>query len=66
MVHADAEHQLAPDARELLSTTCSGPEERSTAFGIFGAIAAGGAASGFITGGLLTEYLNWRWCLFVN
>ncbi|WP_078859790.1 MFS transporter [Streptomyces rubellomurinus] len=57
---------LAPSALGLLSTTFSDPKERSTAFGIFGAIAAGGAAIGFITGGLLTEYLNWRWCLFVN
>jgi len=57
---------LAPSALGLLSTTFSNPKERSTAFGIFGAIAAGGAALGFIMGGLLTEYLNWRWCLFVN
>ncbi|MEV7771475.1 MFS transporter [Kitasatospora sp. NPDC086791] len=57
---------LAPSALGLLSTTFSDPKERSTAFGIFGAIAGGGAAIGFIAGGLLTEYLNWRWCLFVN
>ncbi|WP_063752586.1 MFS transporter [Streptomyces sp. NRRL S-350] len=57
---------LAPSALGLLSTTFSDPRERSTAFGIFGAIAGGGAAIGFIAGGLLTEYLNWRWCLFVN
>ncbi|MGW7442191.1 MFS transporter [Kitasatospora sp. NPDC054795] len=57
---------LAPSALGLLSTTFSDPRERSTAFGIFGAIAAGGSAIGFIAGGLLTEYLNWRWCLFVN
>ena len=57
---------LAPSALGLLSTTFSDPRERSTAFGIFGAIAGGGAAIGLITGGLLTEYLNWRWCLFVN
>ncbi|MFI6443072.1 MFS transporter [Kitasatospora sp. NPDC050543] len=57
---------LAPSALGLLSTTFSDPRERSTAFGIFGAIAGGGAAIGLISGGLLTEYLNWRWCLFVN
>ncbi|MFF4379480.1 MFS transporter [Kitasatospora sp. NPDC001547] len=57
---------LAPSALGLLSTTFSDPRERSTAFGIFGAIAAGGSAIGFIAGGLLTEYLDWRWCLFVN
>ncbi|MFI2610555.1 MFS transporter [Kitasatospora sp. NPDC018619] len=57
---------LAPSALGLLSTTFSDPRERSTAFGIFGAIAGGGSAIGFIAGGLLTEYLDWRWCLFVN
>ncbi|WUG41638.1 MFS transporter [Kitasatospora sp. NBC_00458] len=57
---------LAPSALGLLSTTFSDPKERSTAFGIFGAIAGGGAAIGLLLGGLLTEYLNWRWCLFVN
>ncbi|WP_063774796.1 MFS transporter [Kitasatospora azatica] len=57
---------LAPSALGLLSTTFHEPRERATAFGIFGAIAAGGSAIGFIAGGLLTEYLNWRWCLFVN
>ncbi|GAA1967529.1 MFS transporter [Kitasatospora viridis] len=57
---------LAPSALGLLSTTFTDPRERATAFGIFGAIAGGGSAIGFIAGGLLTEYLNWRWCLFVN
>ncbi|WP_407915662.1 MFS transporter [Kitasatospora sp. NE20-6] len=57
---------LAPSALSLLSNTFSDPRERATAFGIFGALAGGGAAIGLIMGGLLTEYLNWRWCLFVN
>ncbi|MFJ8043079.1 MFS transporter [Kitasatospora sp. NPDC096147] len=57
---------LAPSALSLLSTTFTDPKERSTAFGVFGAIAGCGAAIGLISGGLLTEYLDWRWCLFVN
>ncbi|MFI9270404.1 MFS transporter [Kitasatospora sp. NPDC052896] len=57
---------LAPSALGLLSTTFTRPRERATAFGIFGAIAGGGSAIGLIAGGLLTEYLDWRWCLFVN
>ena len=36
------------------------------AFGIFGAIAGGGAAVGLLLGGILTEVLSWRWCLYVN
>ncbi|MZD53751.1 MFS transporter [Streptomyces sp. SID5606] len=57
---------LAPSALSLLSTTFSDPKERGKAFGIYGTLAAGGAAAGFIVGGVLTEYLNWRWCLYVN
>ncbi len=57
---------LAPAALSLLSTTFTEPEERGKAFGVYGAIAGGGAAVGLVLGGLLTEYLNWRWCLFVN
>ncbi|MFG2324385.1 MFS transporter [Streptomyces sp. NPDC048568] len=57
---------LAPSALSLLSTTFSDPRERAKAFGIYGTLAASGAAAGFIVGGVLTEYLNWRWCLYVN
>jgi EmrB/QacA subfamily drug resistance transporter len=57
---------LAPTALSLLSTTFSDPGERGKAFGIYGAIAGGGAAVGLLLGGVLTEYLSWRWCLLVN
>ena len=57
---------LAPTALSLLSTTFSNPLERDKAFGEFGAIAGGGAATGLLLGGVLTEYLSWRWCLLVN
>src|SRR5690349_15242282 len=57
---------LAPAALSVLTTTFTDPEERAKAFGAFGAVAVGGAAIGLIMGGVLTEYLNWRWCLYVN
>jgi EmrB/QacA subfamily drug resistance transporter len=57
---------LAPSALALLSTTFTDPDERSKAFGIYGAIAGGGAAVGLLLGGILTEVLSWRWCLYVN
>jgi EmrB/QacA subfamily drug resistance transporter len=57
---------LAPAALSLLTTTFTEPAERAKAFGIFGAIAGGGAAIGLLLGGVLTEYLSWRWCLYVN
>jgi EmrB/QacA subfamily drug resistance transporter len=57
---------LAPAALSLLTVTFTKARERARAFGVFGAISGGGAAIGMLSGGLLTQYLDWRWCLFVN
>jgi EmrB/QacA subfamily drug resistance transporter len=57
---------LAPAALSLLATTFTEPAERNKAFGVFGAIAGSGAAVGLLLGGILTETLDWRWCLYVN
>lgn len=57
---------LAPAALSLLTTTFTDPSERGRAFGIFGAIAGGGGALGLLLGGMLTEWADWRWCLYVN
>ncbi|MFF1835593.1 MFS transporter [Streptomyces sp. NPDC058231] len=57
---------LAPAALSLLTTTFTVQKERAKAFGIYGAIAGTGGAVGLLLGGVLTEYLNWRWCLYVN
>jgi predicted MFS family arabinose efflux permease len=57
---------LAPSALALLAVTFSDPGERGKAFGIYGAVAGGGSAVGLLLGGILTEWLTWRWCLYVN
>ncbi len=57
---------LAPSALGTLVSTFNDPRERGRAFGVFGSVAAGGSAVGLILGGVLTEYLSWRWCLYVN
>jgi EmrB/QacA subfamily drug resistance transporter len=57
---------LAPSALSLLTTTFIEPRERGIAFGIYGAVAGAGGAVGLLLGGVLTEYLSWRWCLYVN
>src|ERR1700758_1024825 len=57
---------LAPSALGLLTVTFAGSPDRPKAFGIFGAIAGGGASLGLILGGALTQVLSWRWCLYVN
>jgi EmrB/QacA subfamily drug resistance transporter len=57
---------LAPAALSTLVTTFTDPHERGKAFGAFGTVAVGGGAVGLILGGVLTEYLSWRWCMYVN
>lgn len=57
---------LAPAALSLITVTFHEPKERARAFGVYGAIAGGGAAIGLLLGGVLTEYLSWRWCFLVN
>jgi EmrB/QacA subfamily drug resistance transporter len=57
---------LAPAALSTLTVTFTNPSERGKAFGIFGAIAGAGGAIGLLLGGVLTQYLSWRWCLYVN
>jgi EmrB/QacA subfamily drug resistance transporter len=57
---------LAPAALSTLTVTFTDPAERGKAFGVYGAIAGAGGAVGLLLGGFLTEYLSWRWCLYVN
>ncbi len=57
---------LAPAALSLITVTFTEAKDRAQAFGVFGAIAGGGAAIGLLLGGVLTEYFSWRWCLGVN
>lgn len=57
---------LAPAALALLTVTFPFGRERGTAFAVYGALSASGAGVGYLLGGFLTEYVDWRWCLLVN
>src|ERR1700678_476227 len=57
---------LAPAALGTLVSTFRDPRERCRAFAVFGSVAVGGGAVGLILGGVLTQYLSWRYTLFVN
>jgi MFS family permease len=57
---------LAPAALAIVTATFAGSPARGRAFAIFGAVAGIAGAIGLLLGGLLTEYLNWRWTLYVN
>jgi MFS family permease len=56
---------LAPAALSLLTVTFTVPKERGRALAVYSAV-SGGAAIGLLLGGLLTQYLSWRYCMCVN
>ena len=56
----------SPTALALVTATFPEGPERNRAFGVFAGVSAGGAAVGLLAGGMLTEWLDWRWVFFVN
>jgi len=57
---------LAPAVLSLITTTFTEAHERAKAFAVYGAISGTGGALGLLAGGVLTQYLSWRWTLLVN
>jgi MFS family permease len=57
---------LTPAALALLHAVTADGEARRRAVGIWTAAAAGGGASGWVLGGLLTEYAGWRSVFLLN
>jgi MFS family permease len=57
---------VAPAALSLLTTTFTEGAERERALGVWTAAAAGGGATGFLLGGVLTQALGWRSVFLVN
>jgi EmrB/QacA subfamily drug resistance transporter len=56
----------SPTALALITTNFAEGRERNRALGVFAAVSVSGAAIGLLAGGILTEWLSWRWVLFVN
>ncbi|MFD9354052.1 MFS transporter [Streptomyces sp. NPDC060031] len=56
----------SPTSLALITTTFREGPARNRAFGVFAGVSAGGGAIGLLAGGLLVEWLNWRWVFFVN
>lgn len=57
---------LAPTTLSLLGTMFTEENQRSRAFAVYGAIAGSGAAVGLVLGGVITQGIGWRFCLYVN
>jgi EmrB/QacA subfamily drug resistance transporter len=56
----------SPTALSLITTEFEEGKERTKAIGVYAAVSGAGAALGLLLGGVLTNYLSWRWVLFVN
>src|SRR5260370_7512813 len=57
---------VAPPALWLIADTCKEGVARNRALGIYAGAAGSGGAIGLILGGLITNYVSWRWVMFVN
>ncbi|MCB5169603.1 DHA2 family efflux MFS transporter permease subunit [Streptomyces bambusae] len=56
----------APTALSLLASTFPAGPARNKALGVYGAMGGLGSVVGLLLGGALTEYLSWRWVMYVN
>jgi EmrB/QacA subfamily drug resistance transporter len=56
----------APSALSLLTTAFPDGAARVRAIGLYTTVSAAGGATGLVTGGLLTQWVSWRWVMFVN
>ncbi|MBB2943375.1 EmrB/QacA subfamily drug resistance transporter [Actinoplanes lutulentus] len=57
---------IAPTALSLIATTFAEGPARNRAMGVYAAMAGLGSTAGLLLGGVLTDYLSWRWVMFVN
>ncbi|MGA7396209.1 MAG: MFS transporter [Solirubrobacterales bacterium] len=57
---------LSPAALAIVTATFAEGKERNSALGVWGAVAGAGGAVGVLLGGILTQYLSWRWVFLVN
>ncbi|MBA3348094.1 MAG: MFS transporter [Actinobacteria bacterium] len=57
---------IAPAALSIVMALFGGTGEMGKAMGIWGASAPAGGTAGVFLGGVITEWLDWRWVFLVN
>ncbi len=57
---------LAPVTLTIITTNFPEGSQRTRAVATWAAVSSAGGAVGNILGGLLTQYLSWRWVLLIN
>nr|WP_236240527.1 MFS transporter [Streptomyces sp. CC228A] len=57
---------LSPATLTLVTSAVPEGQARTRAIGTWAAVGAGGGAAGGFVGGVLTDFLGWRWVLLVN
>jgi EmrB/QacA subfamily drug resistance transporter len=56
---------MNPSTLSIITVTFP-PKQRGTAIGIWAGVSALALAIGPLTGGLITEHINWNWIFFIN
>jgi EmrB/QacA subfamily drug resistance transporter len=57
---------LSPTALSMVTTTFPEGKERNTALGVWAALSGLGGTLGVVFGGVVTDFLSWRWIFLVN
>src|SRR5215470_873030 len=66
MIQGSGAAMMIPAALSILTTTFSEPGDRYRALGAWGAVGGLASAVGVFLGGVITDFIDWRWVFFVN
>ncbi|MBV9797697.1 MAG: MFS transporter, partial [Solirubrobacterales bacterium] len=50
----------------IIATEFQAPRERAKAMSVYTFVISGGASLGLITGGVITQAIDWHWIFFIN